>query len=66
MPGFNRRGPQDEGSLTGRRRGLCSKNNINKTENVSDDNNTKITCAGIGFENKTRNRQMRMRGNRKK
>lgn len=32
MPGFNRRGPQDGGAMTGRKMGRCNPDNKGKTE----------------------------------
>jgi hypothetical protein len=32
MPGFNRRGPNEEGSMTGRKMGHCNPENKGKTD----------------------------------
>ena len=56
MPGFDQRGPQGSGSLTGRRMGRCTNygKNLKKTENTSsneqnDNSPENVQGKGFGF-----------------
>jgi hypothetical protein len=50
MPGFNRKGPQGEGPMTGRRMGRCNPNNKGKTDDeiLQNRNSSVVPEQGIG------------------
>ena len=56
MPGFNQRGPEGQGPMTGRRMGRCTnygantKNqNVTPSDNVIEDQPEKMVGRGFGF-----------------
>jgi len=50
MPGFNRKGPQGEGPMTGRRMGRCNPNNKGKTDDeiLQNRDSSVVPEQGIG------------------
>lgn len=73
MPGLNRRGPNEEGPMTGRKMGRCNPNNKGKTDDeimqsslISSQPNKRMDCGrgragkGLGLG---RGLGMRNRGN---
>jgi hypothetical protein len=50
MPGFNRKGPQGEGLMTGRRMGRCNPNNKGKTDDeiLQNRDSSVVPEQGIG------------------
>lgn len=54
MPGFNRRGPNEEGPMTGRRMGRCNPENKGKTDEEllqshASDFQQQGNSSGLGF-----------------
>jgi hypothetical protein len=49
MPGLNRKGPNGEGAMTGRRMGRCNPDNKGKTEDEILQNRTLSEPSGLGM-----------------
>ena len=49
MPGLNRKGPQGEGSMTGRKMGRCNPDNKGKTDDEILQNKVSSVEPGQGF-----------------
>ncbi len=49
MPGLNRRGPQGEGPMTGRRMGRCNPDNKGKTDDEILQNKDPLPEQGLGM-----------------
>ena len=70
MPGFNRKGPQGEGPMTGRKRGRCANKSTNSDKSESNSQNAEkqslkqneIASRGLGIGRGLRNRNASGRG----